>query len=45
MASKNILRMGAQRSPIQKTYEINVGQDSLDIDFLALQRQFNWLEL
>ena len=37
--------MGAQRSPIQKTYEINVGQDSLDIDFLAFQSQFNWLEL
>ena len=45
MVSKNILRMGAQRSPIQKTYEINVGQDSLNIDFLAFQRQFNWLEL
>ena len=28
MVSKKILRMGAQKIPIQKTYEINVGQDS-----------------
>ena len=45
MVSKKILRMGAQKTPTQKTYEINVGQDSLDIDFLGLQRQFDWLEL
>ena len=37
--------MGAQKTPTQKTYEINVGQDSLDIDFLGLQRQFDWFEL
>ena len=29
---KNQLRMGAQKAPMQKTYEINVGQGSLDID-------------
>ena len=27
--------MGAQKTLIQKTYKINVGQDSLDIDFLG----------
>ena len=37
--------MGAQRTPKQKTYETNVGQDSLDIDFLGLQWQFHCLEL
>ena len=37
--------MGAQKIPTQKTYEINVGQDSLYIDFLGLQRKFDWLEL
>ena len=37
--------MGAQKTPIQKTYEINVGQDSLDIDFLGANRQFDWTEL
>ena len=34
-----------KKTPIQKTYEINIGQDSLDIDFLDLQRQFDWLEM
>ena len=34
-----------KKATIQKTYEINIGQDSLDIDFLGLQRQFDWLEM
>ena len=42
---KKILRMGAQKTLIQKTYETNVGQDSLDIDFLGANRQFDWIEL
>ena len=33
MVSKKILRMGAQKTLIQKTYKINVAQDSLNIDF------------
>ena len=33
MVSKKILWMGAQITPMQKTYEINVGQDILDIYF------------
>ena len=37
--------MGTQKTPIQKRYEINVGQDSLNIDFLGSNRQFDWLEL
>ena len=37
--------MSAQKTPIQKTYEIKVGQDSLNIDFLGSNRQFDWLEL
>ena len=41
MVSKKILRMGTQKTPLQKTYEINVGQDSLDIDFLGASRQFD----
>ena len=36
--------MGTQKSPIQKTYEINVGFDSIEIDFLGSNRQFDWLE-
>lgn len=33
MVSKTILRMGAQKIPIQKTYGINIGTDSINIDF------------
>ena len=39
MVSRKTLRMGAQKTPILKTYGINVGQDSLDIDFLGANRQ------
>ena len=35
--------MGAQKTPIQKTYDTNVGQDSMDIDFLGANRQFDWI--
>ena len=45
MVSKKIMRMGTQKIPLQKTYEINVGQDSIDIDFLDAKRQFDWIEL
>ena len=44
MFFKKILRMGTQKSPIQKTYQINVGADSIEIDFLGSNRQFDWLE-
>ena len=45
MASKKILRMGTQKILLQKTYEINVGQDSIDVEFLGANRQFDWLEI
>ena len=31
MVSKKILRMGAQKTPTLKTYEINKGQDFLNV--------------
>ena len=34
MVSKKILRMGAQKTPIQKTYETQKGSDSLNVEFL-----------
>ena len=37
--------MGTQKTPLQKTYKINVGQDSFDIDFLGANRQFYWIEI
>ena len=43
--SKKKLRMGAQKTPIQKTYEISKGQDSLKVEFLGSNRQFDWIEI
>ena len=34
--------MGAQKTPLQKTNEISVGQDSLEVEFLGANRQFDW---
>ena len=45
MASKKILRRGAQKTPIQKTYEIQKGSDSLNVEFLGANRQFDWIEI
>ena len=45
MVSKKIIRMGVQKTPIQKTYEIKTGSDSLNVKFLGANRQFDWLEI
>ena len=45
MVSKKILPMEAQKTPIQKTYEIQKGSDSLNIEFLGANRQFDWIEI
>ena len=45
MVSKKVLRMGVQKTPIQKKYEMSVGCDSIAINFLGLDRQFEWLEI
>ena len=37
--------MGAQETPIQKTYETKTGSDSLNVEFLGANRQFDWLEV
>ena len=41
MVSKKILRISAQKTPIQKTYEINTSSDSLNVEFLGSSRQFD----
>ena len=38
MASKKIFRMGAQKTPIQKSYEIQKGSDSLNVELLGANR-------
>ena len=37
--------MGAQKTPIQKAYEIQKGSDSLNVEFLGANRQFDWIEI
>ena len=37
--------MGAEKTTIKKTHEINKGQDSLNIDFLGVNKQFDWIEI
>ena len=37
--------MGAQKTPIQKTYEINTGSDTLNVEFLGSNRKFDWIEI
>ena len=45
MVSKKTIRIGTQKALLQKTYDVNVGQDSVDIDFVGANRQFDWIEL
>ena len=45
MVSKKILRMAAQKTPIQKTCGTNIGTGSIKIGFLGSNRQFDWIEL
>ena len=45
MVSKKIIRMGAQKTPIQKNYEIKQGSDSLNVEFLGANRQFDRIEI
>ena len=37
--------MGAQETLIQKTYEIQKGSDSLNVEFLGANRQFDWIKI
>ena len=37
--------MSAQKTPIQKIYEIKKGSDTLNVEFLGSNRQFDWLEI
>ena len=45
MVSTKIIRMGVQKTPIQKKYEIKQGSDSLNVEFLGANRQFDWIEI
>ena len=45
MLSSKFLRMGIQKTPYQKTYELQVGSQEFDVDFKGCERQFYWLEI
>ena len=45
MVSKKILKMGAQKTPLQKIYKISTGSNSLNVEFLGSNRQFEWVEI
>ena len=45
LVPKKIIRIGAQKTPIQKTYEIKQGSDLLNVKFLGANRQFDWIEI
>ena len=37
--------MGAQKTPLQKTYEISTGSESLNVQFLGSNMLFDWIEI
>ena len=39
------LRMGVQKTPYQKTYELHVGSQEFTADFQGANRQFDWIEI
>ena len=45
MVSKKIIRMGAQKTLIQKTYKYKEGSDLLNVEFLGANRQCDWIEI
>ena len=45
MLSKNILTMRIQKSPMQKTYEMSIRNNSMNVEFIRANRQLDWLEI
>ena len=43
--SKRILRTGIKPSPYQKSYEVNVGTQSVVVEFKGVNKQFSFLEI
>ena len=42
---KNVLRMGIQKTPYQKSYELAVLTQSYTVEFIAAIRQLDWLQI
>ena len=45
MLSSKVLRMGIQKTPYQKTYELQAGSQEFTVDFKGCDRQFEWLKI
>ena len=43
--SARVLRMGVQKTPYQKTYELQVGSQEFTVDFQCTNRQFDWIKI
>ena len=43
--SSKVLRMGVQKIPYQRTYELQVGSQDFTVDFQGANRQFDWIEI
>lgn len=40
-----MLRIGIQRTPSQKAYEMAIGAQSFNVGFVGANRQFDWVEI
>lgn len=45
LSFSKILKMEIQETLLPKTYEINIGSHSFDVDVLGANRQIDWLEI
>ena len=45
LQSKRVLRTGIKPSPYQKSYEVNVGTQSVVVEFKGVNKQFSFLEI
>ena len=45
LQSKRVLRTGIKPSPYQKSYEVNVGTQSVVVEFKGINKQFSFLEI
>ena len=43
--SAKVLRMGVQKTPYLKTYELQTCTHEFSVDFIAANRQFGWIEI
>ena len=43
--SAKVLRMGVQKTPYLKTYELQTGTQDFSVDFIGANRQFDWIEI